>query len=60
MAQRLEAMVVGLVCRMVVAGITHAQKRDEPAALDAELDRLYQAGQVRRGDRNRQTAARQP
>ncbi len=44
MARRLATMVAGLVCGMVLAGITHAQKRDDAAALNAELDRLYQAG----------------
>ena len=45
MAQRLATMVMaGLMCGMVLAGVTHAQKRDDAAALGAELDRLYQAG----------------
>ena len=45
MARRLVAILaVGLVCGMVLAGATDAQKRDDAAALNAELDRLYQAG----------------
>jgi tetratricopeptide (TPR) repeat protein len=42
--RRLVTIVMGLVCGTVLAGAAHAQKGDDPTALNAEVLRLYQAG----------------
>ena len=37
-------LAAGVLCGIVLAGSAHAQ--DDPAALNAEVERLYQAGKV--------------
>ena len=45
MVRRVAAvMVPGLVCALVLAGASHAQKTDDAAALNADVMRLYHAG----------------